>query len=202
MKAKRVIILGVLLLSVVSLMVLPGCTKETGTETPPTTPTEPKTVTFPDKNLEVAIKKHLGKGPVEEITPAELAALISFEANGRGITDLSGLAYCSNLTELWLGNNHISDVSHLASLTNLATLLLDENRITDVSPLASMTDITRLSLDWNWISDISPLLANIGLAERCLSSRCFLNLRGNPLNVTSIEVYIPQLEERGVIVSW
>ena len=49
MKSKQVMFLGVMLLLIVSLMLPVGCTKET--------------VTFPDENLEAAIRDALGKPP-------------------------------------------------------------------------------------------------------------------------------------------
>ena len=47
----------------------------TPTATPTPTPAPDEPVTFPDKNLEAAIRDALGKAPGEEITAAELAQL-------------------------------------------------------------------------------------------------------------------------------
>jgi hypothetical protein len=49
----------------------------------------------------------------------------------------------------------------------------------------------------NQISDIEPLIKNSGL-----QGPGFVDLTGNPLSITSIEVYIPQLVNRGVGVDW
>jgi len=35
-----------------------------------------------------------------------------------------------------------------------------------------------------------------------LNNLTYLDLQENPLSTTSVNVYIPQLEERGVKVSW
>jgi len=59
--------------------------------------------------------------------------------------------------------------------------------------LADLTGLWWLDLSDNNISDILPLLTNSGIAEGD-----FVDLRGNPLNSTSVDVYIPQLEEKGV----
>jgi len=56
--------------------------------------------------------------------------------------------------------------------------------------------LTELHLQGNQISDIQPLVANSGLSEGDTVA-----LKGNPLSSTSLDVYIPQLEQRGVIVS-
>ena len=131
-------------------------------------------VIFPDPNLEAAIREAIDK-PEGPIYASELEGLTSLSASRRNITDLTGLQYCANLTRLSLYSNQISDISPLASLTNL----------------------TRLSLGKNQISDIEPLVANTGLSE---GDTVFLG--NNPLNYTSVNIYIPQLQERGVNVRW
>ena len=90
-------------------------------------PSAPETVTFPDEYLETAIRDALGKPAGEVITPAELAGLTELDAIGEldvvddidwfpwGISDLSGIVYCTNLTYLNLNRNQISDISPLAS---------------------------------------------------------------------------------------
>jgi hypothetical protein len=151
-------------------------------------------VTFQDPNLETAIKEALNK-PSEPIHASELVGLASLSASDRGIEDLSGLQYCTHLTELDLISNQISDISPLANLTKLINLGLGWNQISDISPLANLTKLTNLCLSSNQISDISPLVQNEGLGtgdEVTLSS--------NPLSSDSINIYIPQLEARGVTV--
>ena len=219
MKTKRAVLLGVVFLLIVSLMLSPGCTKETETETPTTMPTEPETVAFSDENLEAAIRERLGKTSGEEIMAAELATLNVFAANGRGIANLSGIQHFSNLTELHLhenqindisplsnmtkltyvgfNNNQISDISPLAFLTNLTELHLADNQISDVSHLSNLTSLTFLHLGGNQISDISPLVENSGLNDGDVVCP-----NENPLSTSSLDVYIPQLEERGVEINW
>ena len=134
----------------------------------------PETVTFPDENLDTAIRAALGKTAGEEITVDELANLTELDALARGITDLSGLEYCTNLTQFHLGGNQISDVSPLSSLASLTGLGLSENKISDIYPLSSLISLTQLHLDGNQISDISPLSS--------LTSLTVLNLRGNQIS--------------------
>jgi len=52
-------------------------------------------------------------------------------------------------------------------------------------------------LDGNSIVDISPLVANSGLSDGDE-----VDLKWNPLSDKSLNEYIPQLEERGVHVTW
>ena len=134
---------------------------------------EPESI-FPDGNLEAAIRDALGKPAGEEITAAELLNLTTLWALFSDITDLTGLEYCTNLTELNIYGNQISDISPLSSLTNLSQLRLNGNQISDISPLASLTNMILLYLGENQISDISPLAS--------LTNLTLLDLDGNQIS--------------------
>jgi len=179
-------------------------------------PAGDQVVDFPDPNLEAAVREALNKasGP---IYASELAGLVSLSASDRGIQDLSGLEYCTNLSGLSLWGNQISDVSPLAGLTNLTSLDLELNQINDTFPLATLANLTHLYLGENQINDISPLaeLANLtalllytnqigdisALVENAwLSEGDAVDLYDNLLSPYSINIYIPELEARGVTV--
>jgi len=118
----------------------------------------PKTVTFPDVSLEAAIREALNVSLGEELTIEELASLTTLSICGsEGITNLSCLDYCTNLTELSISNNQISDVSPLSPLTNLTSLYLSNNQISDITPLSSLTNLNLLAVGGNQIIDICPL---------------------------------------------
>jgi len=236
-----------------------GCGDEGPTDE---TVTDETAVTFPDSNLEAAIREAIGK-PEGPIHTSELEGVSFLAASRRDITDLTGLEYCTNLTHLSLAYNQVIDISPLASLTNLTWLDLAYNQVIDISPLASLINLTMLHLPYNAISDISPLasltnltwlhlgmnqvsdisplarLANLewlylqendisdlltvtGLANlreihlsdnnisdisplvenSGLSKGDTVNLMNNPLGTTSVNVYIPQLEEKRVDVKY
>ncbi len=135
------------------------------------------------------------------------------------IIDISALGALTNLTWLSLMDNHIINISALNTLTNLQELALLKNQIVDISALSTLTNLTWLSLGWNNISDISglstvtllrwlgldinqiadiyPLIQNSGIGNGDT-----VNLSDNPLNDTTINTYIPQLETRGVNVQY
>ncbi len=184
MRTKKAMLLGVILL----LVVLLGACAAPATET----------VTFADENLEAGIRAALGKPAGEAITPAELAGLTALDARMRGITDLSGIEYCINLTVLGLMGNQISDLSPLASLTNLTYLNLGANQISVLSPLASLTNLTWLYLRANRISDISPLVENseLGPGDIVILRHNNLELSEGSEDLEDIR----QLEGRGVEV--
>ena len=125
----------------------------------------------------------------------DLIGLTGLGLSSNRISDISPLASLSSLTYLDLEDNEISDISPLANLTSLTVLSLEHNQISDISYLANLTSLMVLSLKYNQISDISPLLDNEGISE---GDEVYLI--GNPLSSDSINIYIPQLEARGVTV--
>ena len=125
-------------------------------------------VNIPDENLRAVIADSLGKASDEAITADEMATLTRLKAPNRGIRDLTGLEFATDLRSLHLGNekvngkyvnsNAISDLSPLSNLNSLNLLTLSDNSISDVSPLSNLTiNLTFLNLSDNSISDISPL---------------------------------------------
>ena len=116
-------------------------------------------VMIPDTNLEFGLRSALAKS-TGAITDEDLASLTKLEAENNGISDLTGLEYCTNLTTLNLGfdsGNLISDISPLANLTKLNYLYLRYNQIKDISPLKQLTNLRELHLGNNQISDINSL---------------------------------------------
>jgi hypothetical protein len=223
---------------------------------------EEEVVTFPDPNLEAAIRAAIGK-PTGPIYISDAERIVYLYADQKNIADLIGLEYCTNLQDLRVHWNQISDISPLANLSNLATLDLDlnqisdispldsltnlrclllfanqisdisplanltnlmsltltGNQISDISPLASLTNLTWLGLNINQISDITPLANLTNLTSLYLSDNLItdisplvqneglgtgdhVNLDGNPLSSDSINIYIPQLQARGVTVQY
>ena len=132
-------------------------------------------VTISDANLRAAIEAALRKASGAPITQAEMATMDSLTANKRGISDLTGLEYATNLTWLDLASNNITDISVLEGLTNL-------------------TDVT---LTANNISDLASLVANTGLGRGGT-----VDVKNNPLNAASHSTHIPALQARGVSVSY
>ena len=121
-------------------------------------------VTFPDSRLEAVIRNALDK-PTGDIHVSDLAALTVLNGYGQSIANLTGLQYCTGLTNLNLNSNQITDISQLASLTNLTLLDIQRNQITDVSPLSSLVHLTYVELDDNNITDMAPLTALVNLTE-------------------------------------
>ena len=82
-----------------------------------------------------------------------------------------------------------------ADLEGLTTLYAWDKSIVDLGGLEHCTDLTWLTFRNNQISDISALVQNPGLGEGDT-----VDLRNNPLSGESVDVYVPQLQDRGVTV--
>jgi hypothetical protein len=128
---------------------------------------------------------------------AGLDNLTHLELDVNDIVNISPLAGLTNLSVLELVDNDIIDISPLAGLTNLTNLKLDSNLIINISVLSGLTNLSQLDLSDNWISDIYPLVQNSGLTFPDT-----VDLEGNPLSSTSCDVYIPELQGRGVTVDF
>ena len=157
---------------------------------------EEEVVTFPDVNLEAAVREAIDIAE-DPIYPSDLDGLTLLVALGRNIINVTGLECCTNLTHLNLTNNDITDISPLTDLTGLTILYLGSNQISDISPLVNITSLTILSLNDNQVTDISPLVDNKGLSEGDV-----VNLASNPLSSDSINIYIPELQSRGITVTY
>ncbi len=129
-------------------------------------------VTFPDPNLEAAVRRTLGKS-LGTLTTADLSTLTSLYADWQQITNLSGLECATNLATLSLPNNALSDLSPLAGLGNLLFLNLQGNHLGDAHSLASLSQLQSLNLSVNSVQDVAPLLALTNLTS--------LNIGYNPL---------------------
>ncbi|MFC1978174.1 leucine-rich repeat domain-containing protein [Chloroflexota bacterium] len=138
----------------------------------------------------------LSRNQINEIPEfSGLAQLSSLFLSWNNITDISPIASLTNLGNLHLSYNKIIDISPLRGLTQLNGLGLDNNQIVDISALGNLTALYDPSLDNNMITEIRPLLDNPGIGKGSV-----IYLRNNPLNETSREVYVPQLEARGVTI--
>ena len=87
----------------------------------------------------------------------------------------------------------MSDLSPLSGLTRLSVLAFYQSQVEDLSPLSVLTSLQHLALLYSHVRELSPLLS--------LTSLRYLALLGNPLSQRAIEIDIPALEQRGVVVN-
>ncbi len=121
-------------------------------------------VHIPDPNLRALIAEELGKSVNAPVTAKEMKRLKRLKVGEhgrkesfRGIRDLTGLQYATNLTELIIWHNQVSDLSPIAGLINLRDLSAHDNQLSDISPVRGLTNLTVLVFDRSEVSDISPV---------------------------------------------
>ena len=131
----------------------------------PSQPDQPpgSVVRIPDTNLRTAIAETLGKSTNVPITVQEMEGLGELDARNKGIQDLTGLQFTTNLSRLLLNDNQISDISPISGLTELRQLQIERNTISNISPVRDLKNLTFLNFRRNQISDISPIAGLINL---------------------------------------
>ena len=143
-------------------------------------------VEVPDPNLRLLIREALFLPETVSLTQGQVQRLTRLDSGGdRGIANLTGLEYATNLRYLGLYGNpiveigpltHLTkleglnlwgclivDLSPLRNLKNLRGIVLGNNQITDISALAGLTNLTELLLNRNQIMDFSPLANLVSL---------------------------------------
>ena len=73
-------------------------------------------INIPDTNLKTLINNQLGQNPTADITKGQALEVTVIMDHSSDISNLEGLQYFTNLTELILNDNQISDISSINSL--------------------------------------------------------------------------------------
>ena len=134
-------------------------------------------VDISDPNLRAAIADALNVPNDAPITREDVNRLTDLNVRDRGVANLTGLEFATNLTFLQLQANQIEDISPLANLTQLTELHLGGNRIEDIRPLAHLTQLTVLRLNENFrIEDISSLANLVELRRADLDSNLIVDI--------------------------
>lgn len=124
-----------------------------------------RAVPFSDKALEYAVKNVLKKSDISAVTVSEAMEVkeldLSYDSsNTQGLLPITGTVdfkYFPNLKKLILSGNEITDVSGLATLTELTELDISSNKIPDITPLAGLSELKLLNISGNLVSDISMI---------------------------------------------
>jgi len=133
---------------------------------------------------------------VSDLSPiAGCVGMIDLWFEGNAITDIEALRDMTQLTRLRMSNNAVGDITPLQNLAILRVLRAADNQISDVSPLSGLATLDTLILRGNNITDLSPLLANTGLEPGDE-----LDVRNN--NIACADSSIVELLDRGVAVEW
>ena len=136
--------------------------------------------------------KPLDIKPLEDLLKIKLLWII-----GCNVKDISPLKNLVNIENLHLAWNQISDITPLSNMKKLKWVALDKNEISDISPLRDLSNLRYVRLWDNQIKNIKPLVENPGIGKGDI-----VGLDGNPLDEISLNEYIPELQARGVLVTW
>ena len=131
--------------------------KRITTDEPQTERIPGESVRIPDPNLRAAIAGALGKAPNAQITVEEMATLKHLKAVDKGIRDLTGLEFATNLETLELRKNQISDLSPVSGLKSLKEAWIEGEMIADLSPFVGLANLEGLRVWELSLSDLSPL---------------------------------------------
>ena len=148
-------------------------------------------VDIPDPNLKQVIREALYLPDGLPITQQEMLGLIEFDAGGdRGIVDLTGLEYATNLRFIKLYHNPITDISVFAHFTKLEGFNLWGCQVADLSPLQNLKRLRRISLGSNRVSDVSPLagLSKLFVLELTSNQISDISPLAELANLTSLEL--------------
>lgn len=153
------------------------------------------TITFSDKNLELAVRDKLKKR-TGDILKSDVDKITYLEVEQRNISNLSGIEHLTNLESLDLNHNPISNIDALSGLNNLTRLDMVDNKVSNINALSKLTNLTSLNLNSNQISNVDALskltnltyldlyqnrISNINALSN-LTNLTYLNLRGNNIH--------------------
>ena len=182
-------------------------------------------VEIPDSNLEKAIREELELPDEIPLTQREMLRLTNLEAAEKGITDLTGLEYATNIKSLRLHHNpivaisplvhltklegvhlwgcQIVDLSSLRNLKNLRGVFLGHNQISDISPLGELTNLTYLHLQSNQTVDLDPLADLSNLRELWIQDNSVEDIAtlANLIQLTHLRLYNNQIHDIGSLAN-
>ncbi|MGG5762441.1 leucine-rich repeat domain-containing protein [Bacillus proteolyticus] len=115
-----------------------------------------------DKQLQMHINKYnLNREnlntPITKEDLLKIKSLIVVEAKSKGVKDVSGLEYMTNLENLMLEEVKVENIQFISKMRQLKSLSITYGELEDIGPLAELEHVEILSLRNNKISDLSPL---------------------------------------------
>ncbi|MEB8733061.1 NEAT domain-containing protein [Bacillus cereus] len=113
-----------------------------------------------DKQLQKYINKYnLDRDNVDApITKKDLLQIKTLSIySGKGINEITGLEYMTNLEKLTLRESNVKDISAISKLRGLKYVDLTSNSIESIHPIEQLENINKLFLRDNKISDLTPL---------------------------------------------
>ena len=131
-----------------------------------------------------------------------LTNLAVFLGQGNKISDISVVSSWPNCDQLDLGNNNLTTFSAVGSLTKIADISVVENPIPDgdLHVLKDKVDLHYVSISSTYMTDLQDLVDNPNFQKDVPTDPDHLWAENCPLTDHAINVEIPELEGKGVVV--
>ncbi|PHC65069.1 NEAT domain-containing protein [Bacillus wiedmannii] len=116
--------------------------------------------------LDKQLQRHINKynlnrenlnTPITKEDLLKVKSLIVVEAKSKGIQNVTGLEYMTNLETLTLEEVKLENIQFISNLRQLKSLSITYGELKEIGPLAELENIESLNLRNNKISDLSPL---------------------------------------------
>ena len=153
-------------------------------------------VHMPDPNLRAAVRETLDLPAGVPITREAMLQLTRLDVGNRGINNLTGLEFATNLTWLSIVRNPITDLSAIANLTKLELLYMWATPVSDITPVANLANLINLRLNYCNVADISPLAHLLKLEKLSLAGNGITDV-GPLANLTQLRLL--NLENNGIV---
>ena len=129
---------------------------------------------MPDPALRSAVREELGLPAAAPLTKDQMQRIVSLYLKDKGISDITGLEFATNITELDISQNPITDLRPLSNLIQLTGLHFwhfpGSSTNLDLRPLAALINLEVINFEGNGISDITPLVGLKKLRELYLTN--------------------------------
>ena len=122
---------------------------------------------IPDFRLRSAILRALRKGPDDQVSMEDMAALTELVAEN--IYDLTGLEFATGLLSLEFSGSATSNLSALGHLPALRVLHMQHWRGGDLEPLRNLKSLRTLDLSFGAVEDLTPLAGLVELRRLTLN---------------------------------
>ncbi len=100
-------------------------------------------INIPDENLKNELLKKYDVDGDNKITQNDMVNISELELENKGIKDITGLEYATNMTYVNLADNEITDISPINGLSNLEDVIFTGNKIQDLTKIKDiLTDGT------------------------------------------------------------
>ncbi|MBC1517148.1 MucBP domain-containing protein [Listeria immobilis] len=125
------------------------------------------TVNIPDQNLLEGLKKLLNKRFATSLTEGDLAQLDNAAINYSNpsqayvpgkVSDLTGLEYATNMTQIDFSASYVSDLTPIVHLPNLKKITGVGTSLRSLDGIQNLPALENLELGADYIQDFSPLL--------------------------------------------